>query len=85
MIPYLEIEILLYIAQVPLREQVLALLADYGFDGFLEEGGKILFYLPEKDFSERDFLFFLNRTGLNEKSIPFRLSGSRTRTGIRFG
>lgn len=73
MIPYLETEILLYIAQVPLREQVLALLADYGFDGFLGEGGKILFYLPEKDFSERDFLFFLSRTGLNEKIDSFQV------------
>ena len=51
----------------PEQEQVLALLADFGFNGFREEEGRILAYMPARSFSAENFRSFLSRHGLDVK------------------
>lgn len=65
---YLEIDIRLPLKKdlERFQEQVLALLAGSGFDGFREEDGRILAYLPSESFSEEEFQDFLSMNGLGE-------------------
>jgi ribosomal protein L11 methyltransferase len=64
---YLEIDIRLPLKEnrESFQEQVLAMLADSGFDGFREEDGRILAYLPSGSFSDEDFRDLLSMNGLD--------------------
>ena len=49
------------------KELILALLSQYGFDGFREEAERILAYIPAESYYEEDFKAFMDRQGLYEK------------------
>ena len=72
MAPYLEIDITLISRQEEEQEYVLALLADFGFDGFREEEGRIIGYMPAETFRSEAFESFLIRHGLKEKIKRFK-------------
>ncbi len=67
MAEYLELDICF--AEMPVHEHelILALLSHYGFEGFREELGRILAYIPEDSYHEEDFQAFIDRHGLYEK------------------
>ena len=76
---YLEIDIQLHSRQEPIQEHILAMLADFGFDGFREEQGRIYAYIPDETFSSEAFETFLSGHRLkyqiktiNIRSIPER-------------
>jgi ribosomal protein L11 methyltransferase len=48
------------------HEYILAWLSHYGFEGFREEEGRLLAYMPEASYHEEDFLEFIGRQGLHE-------------------
>lgn len=67
MADYIELDITFSRQLQPDNELVLALLSQYGFDGFREEAERILAYIPSKSYHEEDFQAFLVRHGLHEK------------------
>jgi ribosomal protein L11 methyltransferase len=74
---YLEINLELVSRQESEQEIVLALLADFGFEGFREEEGRIFAYIETDIFRSVDFESFLDRYGdkinsYNTKQIPNR-------------
>jgi len=64
---YIELDITFNRQLQPENELMLALLSWYGFDGFREEAGRILAYIPAESYYEDDFQAFLDRHGLHEK------------------
>jgi len=64
---YIELEITLILKPVPEHELMLALLSQYGFEGFREEEGRILAYIPVESYIEEDFKAFMHRYGLPGK------------------
>ena len=74
---YLEIEITL--VRPADHELILAFLSAYGFEGFREEEGRVLAYIPEKSFDGKGFQTFLERCRLHDliesletRSLPDR-------------
>ena len=67
MADYIELDITLTRQPVPDHELILALLSQYGFDGFREEEGRILAYIPVESYCEKDFQAFMDRHRLHEK------------------
>ncbi len=67
MAEYIELDITLSRQSEPENELVLALLSRFGFDGFREEEGRILAYIPEETYAEADFKAFMERHGLYDK------------------
>ncbi|MCK5465401.1 MAG: hypothetical protein V3V53_18800 [Bacteroidales bacterium] len=61
MAEYIEPDITLTRQPVPDHELILALLSQYGFDGFREEEGRILAYIPVESYCEKDFQAFMDR------------------------
>jgi ribosomal protein L11 methyltransferase len=64
---YLELDIILSRQSEQENELVLALLSRFGFDGFREEEGRILAYIPVEAYAEVDFKAFMERHGLYDK------------------
>jgi len=64
---YIELDITFTRQLVPDHELILALLSQYGFDGFREEEGRMLAYLPAESYNEEDFQSFMDRHRLYEK------------------
>jgi ribosomal protein L11 methyltransferase len=64
---YIELDITFTRQLQPENELILALLSQYGFDGFREEAEKILAYIPAESYYEDDFQAFMDRHGLHEK------------------
>jgi ribosomal protein L11 methyltransferase len=56
---YIEIELTLHLSPEPDHELILAWLSHYGFEGFREEEGRILAYIPSQSYGEKDFKAFL--------------------------
>jgi ribosomal protein L11 methyltransferase len=71
---YIELNITLSRRSEPDHELVLALLSRFGFDGFREEEGRILAYIPVETYAEADFKAFMERHGLYDmiKSMEAR-------------
>ena len=61
MAEYIEPDITLTRQPVPDHELILALLSQYGFDGFRDEEGGILAYIPVVSYYEKDFQAFMDR------------------------
>jgi ribosomal protein L11 methyltransferase len=72
---YIELDITFSRQPLPDHELILAFLSQYGFDGFREEEGRILAYIPLKSYVEEDFQAFMDRHRLVEKieSIEARI------------
>ncbi len=64
---FVEISIELSPAHESWRELILALLSEFGFDGFVEEEARILAYAPAGDFSQEDFESYLSKSGIRDK------------------
>jgi ribosomal protein L11 methyltransferase len=64
---YLELDLALICRQESEQEQVLALLADFGFEGFTEEEGRIMAYIEAGSYNPESFDSFLHRHGLGDK------------------
>jgi len=64
---YIELDITFTCQLQPENELILALLSQYGFDGFMEEAERILAYIPAESYYEDDFQAFMDRHGLHEK------------------
>ncbi|KPL12672.1 MAG: hypothetical protein AMS23_03495 [Bacteroides sp. SM1_62] len=64
---YIELDLAIARRPEPDNEIMLALLFQYGFDGFREEEGRILAYIPEESYNEEDFKAFIDRHRLDEK------------------
>ena len=67
MAEYLEVDITFAGQSVPEHELILALLSQYGFEGFREEEGRILAYIIAPSYNEVDFKAFIERYELHEK------------------
>ena len=67
MADYIELDITFTRQIQPENELILALLSQYGFDGFREEAERILAYIPAESYYEDDFQAFMDRHGLHEK------------------
>ena len=66
MAEYIELDISFVPKPGPAYELLIGLLSRYGFDGFWEEEGKVLAYIPLESYSESDFRDFLDRHELND-------------------
>jgi ribosomal protein L11 methyltransferase len=64
---YTELDLTLIRQHETEKELILAWLFQYGFDGFREEEGRILAYIPGESYNEADFQAFLDRHRLTEK------------------
>jgi ribosomal protein L11 methyltransferase len=69
---YIELDITFARQLQPENELILALLSQYGFDGFREERERILAYIPAESYYEDDFQAFMDRHGLYEKIESIR-------------
>lgn len=67
MAEYIELDITLRHLQAQEHEWILALLSQFGFEGFCEEEGRILAYMKAGSYQEKDFQTFMQSQGLNEK------------------
>ena len=67
MAEYLELDLALICRQESEQEQVLALLADFGFEGFIQEEGRIMAYIEAGAYNPESFDSFLNQSGLRDK------------------
>ncbi len=66
MAEYIELDISFVPKPGPAYELLIGLLSRYGFDGFWEEEGKVLAYIPLESYIESDFRNFLDRHELND-------------------
>jgi ribosomal protein L11 methyltransferase len=64
---YIELNVVLARQSEPENEIILALLSRYGFDGFWEEEGRILAYIPVESYDEIGFRTFIESHRLYEK------------------
>jgi hypothetical protein len=64
---YIELDVILARQPEPENGIILALLSQYGFDGFREEEGRILAYIPVESYDETDFQAFIESHRLYEK------------------
>ena len=72
MAEYLEIDISLHTLQD--QDYLIALMADFGFDGFREDEGRIFAYMPAEAFGREAFEIFLDGNNLREKISQFKIS-----------
>ena len=67
MVEYIELDITFIRQPEPEYELLMALLSQFGFDGFREEKGRLLAYIPMDAYAESDFQAFMDRHGWSEK------------------
>ena len=67
MAEFIELELLLTGGNVTDQDMILALLADFGFEGFREEEGRILAYIRSGAYEPEKFKSFLERKELSER------------------
>ena len=71
---YIEIDIELVDLDEPTQELVLAGLVGFGFEGFIEEQGKIRGYLPAGSFLPGSFESYLSVRHVRDKIKSYRIS-----------